>query len=412
MNFHLFRSLKVKISLLSSLFIAVIFTINWNLAVHTIYDDKKEDLKNILAHVLIESADEYMLPNLTLSSDVSYLQTIPHNVMILKSSEVHNLHFTLTKTPAQFSDNEIGVSARVYDYYLNIASDTKKIDQAVSKYANQLFEQYFLTLLLFLGMSWLFMQRYLTPLSKLAKQISAWKDDDPFELSVKNGSSEIEELSFAFSNLIQRLDGFRKKEKELFKEMAHELKTPLAIMKARIDVYENNDMADKKKFISDLGNDVSRLASELKSILFFESSDFDSQTKFYVDFILTQVIEKTEILAHRRGLHVLVCADNFEVFASKKLFKKVLIVLIENALTYARENSEIKINVAAEKKLVSISNLKNKEKFLFSSKIGHKILNRITQLMDIKFEIFQNDEIYCVNIFLDKQYEKDVTILQ
>ena len=250
------------------------------------------------------------------------------------------------------------------------------------------------------------MQYYLTPLSKLAKQISAWKDDDPFELSVENGGSEIQELSFAFSNLIKRLDGFRKKEKELFREMAHELKTPLAIMKARIDVYENDDIADKKKFIGDLNNDVTRLTSELKSILFFESSDFDLETKFYVDEVLTEVIVKTEILAHRRGLHLFVCADNFEVSTSKKLFKKVLIVLIENALTYAKENSEIKINVTADKKLVSITNLKNKEKFLFSSKIGHKILNRITQVMNIKFEIFENDEIYCVNIFLDKQHEK------
>lgn len=406
MNFHLLKSLKVKILVLTSLFIAVTFAINWNLAVNTIEKEKKEDLKNILAHVLVESVDEYMVFNLTLSSDVTYLQTIPHNVMILKNSEVHNLHFTLTQTPAQFSDDVIGVSTRTHDYYLNISSDTKKIDQAVSKYANQLFEQYFITLLIFLGTSWFFLQRYLTPLSKLANQISAWKDDDPFAFSVKNVGSEIQELSFAFSNLIKRLDGFRKKEKELFKEMAHELKTPLAIMKARIDVYENDDTADKKKFISDFNNDIARLTSELKSILFFESSDFDQKTKFYVDEILTQVIAKTEILAHSRGLHLFVCADNFEVFISKKLFKKVLIVLIENALTYAKENSEIKIDVGANEKRVSITNVKNKEKFLFSSKIGHKILNRITQEINIKFEIFENDEIYCVNIFLDKQQGK------
>ena len=406
LNFHLLRSLKVKISLLTSLFIAVTFAINWNLAVNTIHNEKKEDLKNILLHVLVESIDEYMVSNLTFSSDVTYLQTIPHNMMILKNSEVHNLHFTLTKTPAHFSDDEIGVSARTHDYYLNISSDTKKIDQAVNKYADQLSEQYFMTLLIFLGTSWFFLQRYLTPLSKLAKQVSEWKDDDPFELKVKNDDSEIQELSFAFSNLVKRLDGFRKKEKELFKEMAHELKTPLAIMKARIDVYENDDKADKYNFLNDLNNDVTRLTSELKSILFFESSDFDLETEFYVDEVLTQVIAKTEILAHSRRLHLFVCADNFEVSTSKKLFKKVLIVLIENALTYAKKNSEIKINVTADKKSVSITNFKNKEKSLFSSKIGHKILNRITREMNIKFEIFENDEIYCVNIFLDKQHEQ------
>ena len=398
LNFLPYRSLKIKILLVSSLFIAVTFAINWNLAVNTIRNEKKEDLKNILYHVLIESSDEYMASNLTLSSDIAYLQTIPHNAMILKNSEAHNLHFTLTKTPVQFLPGEIGVSTKTDNYYLNISSDTKKIEQSVTKYANQLFEQYFITLLIFLGASWFFLQRYLTPLTKLAKQISEWKDDDPFELSVENVSSEIQELSLAFSNLIKRLDGFRKKEKALFKEMAHELKTPLALMKARLDVYENSNVADKKIFIDDLNKDIARLTSELKNILFFESSDFDLETKFYVEELLAQVIEKTEILAHSRGLHLFVCAENFEVLTSKKLFKKVLIVLIENALTYAKEQSEIKINVIAEKKLISISNYKNREKFLFSSKIGHKILNRITKEINIRFEIFEDDEIYRVDI--------------
>lgn len=399
LTYHFHRSLKVKVSLLTSLFIAVAFAINWKLAVNMIRNDKTEDLHNILHHVLIESIDEYLTANLTPNTNVTYLQTIPHNVMILKNSEVNNLRFTLTNVPQKFLPNEIGASQKAGHYYLNIISDNKKLEQAVMKYSNQLLEQYLITLLIFLVLSWIVLQRYLTPLSKLAKQISTWKDDDTFELSVENVDSEVRELSISFSNLIQRLNGFRKKEKELFKEMAHELKTPIAIMKARIDVYENNDSIDKDHFIHDLNNDITRLTSELKNILFFESSDFDLATKFHIEEVLSLVIEKMEILAKSRGLHLFLCAENFEIFTSKKLFQKVLIVLIENALTYAKQNSEIKINVIAEKKQISITNFKNQEKFLFSSKIGHKMLNRITKEINLTFEIFEDEEIYCVNIF-------------
>lgn len=399
MTYHFYRSLKVKISLLASLFIAIAFTINWQLAVDMIRNDKTEDLQNILHHVLIESIDEYLTINITSKTNVTYLQTIPHNVMILKHSEVNNLRFTLTNLPQKFSSNDIGVSAPVGNYYLNIISDNKKLEQAVMKYGNQLLVRYLITLFIFLIVTWIILQHYLTPLSKLAKQISNWKDDDILELSVDNVDSEIRELSISFSNLVLRLNEFRKKEKELFKEMAHELKTPIAIMKARIDVYENSNSMDKNKFICDLNNDVGRLISELKNILFFESSDFDLATKFQIEEVLILVIEKMEILAKSRGVHLFLCAENFEIFTSKKVFKKVLILLIENALTYAKQNSEIKINVIAERKQISITNFKSQEKFVFSSKIGNKILDRITKEINVSFEIFENEEIYCVNIF-------------
>ncbi len=403
MNFRSLNSLKIRITLIFSLLLAIAFGINWQLATKTIDDEKVEDLQSVLRHLLIESHDEYIVGPLDENSDLRFLHAIPHNILILKDSEASNTRFVVRKTPYTPAENEISASIRLANsFFLSVISDHRKIDAAVAKYKARLLIRYTVSLCLILLISIAVLQRYIRPLGVLTECVREWKSGEPFVFPIRSAGQEIDELAGSFTTLVHSLEGFRTKEKALFKEMAHELKTPIALMRARLDVYENSDEFSKEKMINELGHDLERLMSELKNVLFFENIDFDDVMRFELSDTLAEVIQKVEVLAQRRGLSIVMPKESFSVYAPRTLFVKVIMALIENSLTYAKEKSDIILEIDKEKKSLTISNQKGGEKYLFSSKIGQKMLDRVSQKVGIGYQICDEEEWYRVRVSILK----------
>lgn len=391
--------LKIKIALLFALLIAIAFSINWEVAMETIRGEKIEDVEKVLHHILSESVDEYISEPLDSHSDLSFLYAIPHNQMILHDSEVSHLQFLISKTPYSVHQNTISASIQLRGgLYLNAISDDLKVRLSVHKYGEKLIFRYIYSLLTILLISIFLLHYYMKPLGILARKTRDWKNDDPFEFSLNSPGKEIEEVSDAFSALIRRLEGFRTKEKELFKEAAHELKTPLALMRSRLDVYESSQRYEKTKFVTDLGKDIERLTSELKNVLFLESSDFEDPVSLNINTALQNIVDKVDILAKRKKLFIQLPTQNFTVITPEKLLNKVLTALIENAMTYATENSQIDIEIDQLSRTITIANSSGDEKYLFSSKIGHKMLLRLSEKLDFTYEITQYASRYAITL--------------
>lgn len=399
MKFEWIRSLKFKISFIFFVGIAIAFGINWIIAVKTIHAEKVDELEKVLQHLLIESTDEYISMPLAPSSDVRFLYTIPHNEMILSDSEVSNLHFVVSSYPRMTQDQMIVSSIKLSNgYYLNALSDHHGIDASVKKYSHKLFIRYFFSLLLILIVVIMLLDYYLKPLAILAQQTRDWRGDSPFNLIQNEAATEIKEVSSAFATLVRRLEGYRQKEAELFKEAAHEIKTPLALMRSRLDVYHNRDEYQKNKFVEDLGHDIERLTSELKNVLFLESSDFEEATVIDIIQVLQVLKNKMEILIQRKGLILRLSHETFLIKAPEKLLFKILSALLENAITYSQENSIVEILCDPLEHTLSIRNSVGSEKYLFSSKIGEKMLKRLSNDIGFTYAILDNKEVYHIQL--------------
>ncbi len=393
------RSLKIKIALIFSILIAIAFSLNWMVATQTMHEDKMEDLEKALHHLLNESNDEYITQPLTLKSDLTFLYLIPHNQMLVRSSEVTALRFLVTKAPYSRQKNEIAASLKLSNtLYLNAISDDTKLQHSVNKYSQKLLVRYFVSLLILLIITIVLLDYYMKPLATLAQKTHDWKSGDPFDFSLHRSTSEIDEVSTAFSTLIHRLEGYRTKEAQLFKEAAHELKTPLALMRSRLDVYENAQHYEKGKFITDLGEDIKRLTDELQNVLFLESSDFEDPTPLDLQTIFQTILHKAAILAQRKQLNITLSPHTFTLNTPEKLLTKILTALIENALTYAPENSTIEIHIDPMHKTLSLTNKSGGEKYLFSSKIGHKMLRRLSDELQFTYTICDDEELYTITL--------------
>lgn len=399
MKYRWAGSLKIKISLIFSILIAIAFSLNWMVASQTIRSEKVADLEKVLKHVLAESAGDYIHTPLTSKSDLAFLYLIPHTEMVLKDSEACHLQFTVTQEPYRAKKEQVSVSHPLANgYYLNVLSDYEKIDVSVKKYAQKLLVRYLVSLLVILLISIALLDYYMKPLAVLAKKTREYNSREPFDFSLDNPGKEIEEVSHAFSTLIHRLEIFRSKEAQLFKEAAHELKTPLALMRSRLDVYENNEQYLKRKFIEDLGNDIERLTSELKNVLFLESSDFEEASNINIADMLKKLQTKMGILIQRKQLTLTLPCETFSIAASQKLLSKVLSALLENAITYAKEDSVVKIGCDHATKKMWVENTIGDEKYLFSSKIGEKMLKRLSHEIGFEYAIIQNEVSFRIEL--------------
>ncbi|MDO9207191.1 MAG: HAMP domain-containing sensor histidine kinase [Sulfuricurvum sp.] len=399
MKFNWNRSLKIKIASLFSLLIAIAFSLNWMVATQTIRGEKIDDLEKTLQHLLYESHDEYIFEPLTLKSDLTFLYSIPHNQMILDNSEASHLRFLIARSPYHGQKNEISSYVKLSNtLYLNAISDDAKLQLSVNKYSQKLLIRYLFSLLAVLIISLFLLDYYMKPLSILAQKTRDWKSGDSFDFSLHRTGHEIEEVSNAFSSLIRRLEGYRSKEAELFKEAAHELKTPLALMRSRLDVYENSPTYEKEKFVIDLGRDIQRLTDELKNVLFLESSDFEDPVSLNINTAIQNIVHKVDILAKRKKLFIKLSEKSFLVTTPEKLLHKALMALIENAMTYATDHSQIDIEIDPLLRTIVIANETGNDKYLFSSKIGHKMLSRLTEELNFSYEITQHPSRYAITL--------------
>lgn len=399
MQFKWAMSLKFKIALIFAFGLAIAFSINLLIAIKTIHTQKEEDVEKVLTHLLVESNDEYISSELTPSSDLNFLYTIPHNMMILSDSEVNSLRFMISTNPYRTNEKFIVSSIKLANnYYLNAISDHRKIDEVTYKYTQVLIFRYVVSLIVILLIAIVALDFYMKPLEQLAIKTKMWKRENPYDFVLDDASSEIKEVSSAFDGLVRRLESYRKKEAELFKEAAHELKTPLALMRSRLDVYEASDHYEKEKFIAELGQDIERLTRELKNVLFLESSDFEESSTIDIIHIFKTLERKMDILIQRKGLKLELPIHSFDVVASEKLLFKVLSALLENAITYARENSVVEVGCLPVERKLWIYNKIGTEKYLFSSKIGEKILKRLRNEIGFDYKIDQNKDAFRIEL--------------
>jgi len=399
LNFEWSRSLKFKITFIFSAGIILAFCVNWFIAINTMYGEKVEDLEKVLKHLLSESNDEYISSPLTPQSELSFLYIIPHNTMILKDSEASHLRFVVSRNPYSSHDERITSSIRLENgYFLNAISDNEKIESSIRKYGEKLLIRYSISFLAILVVMMIVLDYYMRPLAMLAQKTREWKRDEPFDFLQEDAGTEIREVSSAFSALVRKIEGYRQKETELFKEAAHELKTPLALMRSRLDVYLSTDNYDKEKFSHDLGHDIERLSDELKNVLFLESSDFEEPVSIDVGETFANIARKMEILIRRKELEILLPTKSFTITAPEKLMGKVFTALLENAITYAMQTSSVEIGVDPEQKCLWIANDTGNEKYLFSSKIGQKMLKRISREIGFGYTIDQQEGRYRIEL--------------
>ena len=156
------------------------------------------------------------------------------------------------------------------------------------------------------------------------------------------------------------------KQKKFITGASHELKTPLAIISSNADVLEM--MNGDSKWTTNIHNQVDRLTSLVNSLVVFsrmEEKDTVERTSFDLTETLKSRIEDFDELANFQKKYIVTDIDeNLNYYGEKDSIIQLMDILLENAIKYAPEDSDILVKLNKNRKYATlkVSNKANVEK--------------------------------------------------
>ena len=135
------------------------------------------------------------------------------------------------------------------------------------------------------------------------------------------------------------------KQKQFITNASHELKTPLAVITADIDVLEMS-VGEENEWLQSIKGQTNRLNTLIKSLLNLakveEGNNNLEITKFSITDVINEQINDFKPLLQNKKIE-LDSTNNVEVSADINMIKQVIVILIDNAIKYTQDDGTIKI---------------------------------------------------------------------
>jgi signal transduction histidine kinase len=236
--------------------------------------------------------------------------------------------------------------------WIQVAEDLSHRDVIVDDVVTNFFQQIVWTivpvLLLLLAADIIIFRLAVRPLhraSERARQISPVRLD--VRLPTDDMPPEILPLAKAVNQALDRLEqGFRA-QREFAADAAHELRTPLAILRTRIEMLPDGAVA------RELGRDVenmSRVVSQLLDAAELETILVDPQERADLLEVCVEIVESIAPLALKRNKMVELAGADAPVLirGNSEMIRRAIRNLVENALNHTPERTAVQIIVQSD----------------------------------------------------------------
>jgi heavy metal sensor kinase len=179
----------------------------------------------------------------------------------------------------------------------------------------------------------------------------------------KHIDHEMRYLVGAFNDMIGRLEESFKYISEFSSHVAHELKTPLAIIKgeSELALRKNRDAEDYKRAIKINLEETERMLKVVNDLLLLTRLDYRHDVfKFeQIDFIkfLAEIYEQSEILASVKKIKINTHFPNGTIYVNgdKLHLRRLFFNILDNAIKFTPEKGRIDMSIFTEDKIVMVS---------------------------------------------------------
>jgi signal transduction histidine kinase len=174
-------------------------------------------------------------------------------------------------------------------------------------------------------------------------------------IDIQTPKDELGQLSLTLNSLFERLQKAFESQQQFLSDAAHELKTPLAILRAHWESELNNPelpLSIKEKFVHDIET-ITRLNHLINNLLLLSKSetiqsDFEI-TPMQLDEILREVIDDAIVLADTKSQKIQVVElPRVMVQGDRIRLYQLFFNLVDNAMKYSPEGSTIWISLHRE----------------------------------------------------------------
>ena len=191
--------------------------------------------------------------------------------------------------------------------------------------------------------------RALKPLCSFAAQIENVQPNNLADMEISEDVlPEFKQFSKSFNSMIKRLDEGFSAQRQFTGNAAHELRTPLALTQAQIELFaaEHPDaQPETTEFLKLLLEQTERMSQMTKTLL--EMSELRSvpcNDRIELAPMIEEIITDLEPIAEKKGI-VLDYDGNGMMIGSDTLIYRLIFNLTENAIQYNRTNAQVHISV-------------------------------------------------------------------
>ena len=203
--------------------------------------------------------------------------------------------------------------------------------------------------------------RALKPLRSFTSQVEQVQLNNLADMRIdEDAISEFRQLSRSFNQMLERLNNAFSAQRQFTGNAAHELRTPLALMQAQLELFsaEHPDVRpETAEFLTLLREQTERLTQMTKTLL--EMSNLQQVARneqLQLAPMVEEIFADLAPLAEKRSITLEAEGDGI-MTGSDALIYRLIFNLTENAVKYNRDGGSVRISVTQEpeKLLIRVS---------------------------------------------------------
>ena len=198
----------------------------------------------------------------------------------------------------------------------------------------------------------------LKPLKKLTQTLNSKQVDDLCALDVPHQSIELVPVVNTLNNLFERVEGAYFREKHFASDAAHELRTPLSILKVSLhNLMAQTGSAAENLAALDAG--IDRMSHIVEQILLLNRTHPDQFKRSFTPLTLTPLVQDVVSdlypLILEKDHEISFVGDEISMRADSFTFKTLLHNLVGNAIKYTPDKGKISIRLENDEGVIVLT---------------------------------------------------------
>ncbi len=318
-------------------------------------------LQTVRNRSLSETGSVYLLSNANNERIAGNLETFPFQSDVAPDQEGQDgnwieFPYTVTREGAVESHRARAYHARLAaGFNLVVGRDVEELRQFGSIIRNTLFWSLGLAIVLGIGGGLLMSRNFLRRIDSITEASQAIMGGDlTGRMPVSGTGDELDRLAISLNEMLDQIERLMAGMKEVSSNVAHDLRTPLTRLKARVEsALRSDDSNEHREALLRTIEESDRLLQTFNSLLSIARAESGQSREGLLPIdlkpILHEVIELYEPLAEEQGVRIeTAIASDLKVKGDRQLLAQAVSNLIDNAMKYGAAAGESAARIRLE----------------------------------------------------------------
>ncbi|PLY08854.1 MAG: sensor histidine kinase [Arcobacter sp.] len=353
----IYKQFYQKLVLATSLFIIILSFIFYGYTKSTIFEEIKESLYSDAGLILkvsqntkVDSDNFNIITHNGINVDIVFLKNIPESSYITYQIKQNNFMEILYPF-----DESKGL-------YIKIVKNIDSSIQMLNKIFNNLLLISLGGLIMVILYAFTVSKTLLKPIIDITKKLSNMDENFLTQINKKNLPIEFHPLANSINSLTTRIETNIRFKKELFIGVAHELKTPLAVMKLKNEVTlmkkrEAEKYQETMKLTIEQIDDMNKMISSILDIGRAEGAQFEKPEEIDLVQYLQRKTNDYRMLSAKKKIILTFFSNvnHHEVYLQPTLLNQIIQNFVQNAIKFTPDDKAIAIRLEKTKDDTTIS---------------------------------------------------------